>query len=275
MNALRRFWRRLAASASRRQDDRRWREEIDEHLALQTADYVRAGMTPGEARRQALLRFGPAAALHEQYRDEQRLPLVEHFLQDATYALRQLRKAPLFTLTAVLSLALGIGANTAVLTVIQRVLTPLPVSHPEDLVFVTEHRSQEDTSPRFSYPFYSDLRNNTVLAGTAARYSLALSAAIDGSVSSVNGELVSGNYFEVLGAATQIGRPFTAADDRIPGAHAVAVISDGFWRRSFASDPSVLGRVIRVNESPFVIVGVAARGFTGTDLGTPADVWVP
>jgi predicted permease len=276
MRTLRRFFIQLAASVTGRHDEKRLREEIEEHLELQTAENVRAGLSPAEARRQAVLKFGPPQAMKEHYRDAEGLPAIEGFLQDARYTLRQFRNAPVFTLTATLSLALGIGANTAVFTVIEHVfMRAMPVSDPQELVFVTDQRSQEDQSPRFSYPFYTALRDNQVMKGTAARFSLTLNATINGQVGRVRGELVSGNYFSVVGAATHVGRPLTPDDDHRPGADALAVISDGFWRRTFGADPSVLGRSVRLNDQTFAVIGVAAEGFTGTDVGSPTDVWLP
>lgn len=276
MRALRRFLIRLAASATSRRDEERVREELGQHIALRTAENVRAGLSPVEARREALLKVGAVEAIKEQYRDEQGLPVLDNLLQDVRYALRQLHKAPLFTLTATLSLAMGIGANAAVFTVIERVLLrPLPVSNPQELVFITDQRILEEPSPRFSYPFYVGLRDNNVLDGVAARYSLAVYATMNGHVVRVSGQLVSGNYFGVLGIGAQIGRPLTPEDDRTPGAHAVAVISDAFWRRSFGSDPSVLGRDVRVNNHTFSIIGVAAKGFSGTAVGSSTDIWLP
>jgi predicted permease len=276
MRTLRRFLSRLAVSATRRRDEERLREEVEEHLALQTAENVRAGLAPVEARRQAVLKFGAVEAVKEHYREEQGLPFLDGLAQDLRYALRQLRKAPLFTATATLSLAVGIGANAAIFTLVDRVLLrALPVSNPQELVFVADQRSQTEPSPRFSYPFYAALRDNNVLTGVAARYSMSMNATMNEHVARVSGELISGNYFSVVGTSTQVGRPFTPEDDRTPGAHAVAVISDGFWRRSFGSDPSVLGRDIRINDQTFTIIGVAARGFTGTDLRLPTDIWLP
>jgi macrolide transport system ATP-binding/permease protein len=276
VRGLRRLIVRLTAFGRARRDEERLRAEMEHHLALQTADNVRAGMPAVDARRRAILKFGPVEAVKERYRDEQRLPFLDHVAQDVRYAFRQLRSAPLFTMTAALSLALGVGANTAMFSIVHGVLlAPLPVANPHELVFVTDQRSAEETSPRFSYPFYLNLRENTVLNGTAARFSLGVSATVDGSTARVPGELVSGNYFAVMGAATQLGRPLTVDDDRAPGAHAVCVVSDAFWRRSLSADPSVVGRTIQINSSTFTIVGVAAQRFIGTDLGHPTDIWFP
>ena len=196
--------------------------------------------------------------------------------QDVRYALRQLWKAPVFTLAATMSLALGIGASTAVFTVIERVLLrPLPVSNPHELVYVTDERILTQASPRFSYPFYAILRDNNILNGVAARASVALNATVSGQVARVNGELVSGSYFSVLGVNTQMGRALSPEDDRAPGAHPAAVVSDRFWRRTLGSDMSVIGQPVQINEHVFTIVGVMARDFTGTDVGLPTDVWLP
>jgi predicted permease len=276
VKAIRRFLSRFAVSVSRRRDEARLREELEAHLEMQTNEYIRAGASPEDARRQARLKFGPTEAIKASYREQQGLPAFDHFLQDVRYTFRQLRKAPLFTLTATMSLALGIGANAAVFTVIERVLLrPLPVSKPHELFFVTDERILSQTSPRFSYPFYTILRDNDVLAGITARASGPMNATIDGQLARVTGELVSGSYFSVLGASTQMGRPLTPEDDRTPGAHPVAVISESFWQRTFGADAFVIGRVVQLGAQTFTIVGVAAGGFTGTDLGSPVDIWIP
>ena len=276
MRLLRRFIRRSVTAATRRQDDARFNEELELHVEMETAENIRAGMPPEEARRQALIKFGPVEALKDRYRDERGLPLVEALLQDSRYALRQLRKAPLFALTAILSLAAGIGANAAVFTIVERaLLRPLPVPNPHELVYVTDERVLTQNSPRFSYPFYRVVRDTSALNGVAARAATAVTVTVNGQTFPAGGELVSGNYFQVLGAGTQLGRPLLPDDDRTPGAHPVAVISEPFWRRSFAADPGVVGRSVLLNGQTFTIAGVAARRFTGTDIGLPTDVWIP
>lgn len=218
MRTLRRFLIRLVTVATRRRDEKRLREELDQHLALQTAEHIRAGLPPVEARRQAVLKFGAVEAIKEHYRDEQGLPLLDNLLQDIRYTLRQLQKAPLFTLAATLSLAMGIGANAAVFTVIERVLLrPLPVSDPQELVFVADQRILEQRSPRFSYPFYAALRDNDVLVGVAARSGGAVNTEVNGRIARVTGELVSGNYFESLAPAHRSGERLRPRTTGYPG----------------------------------------------------------
>jgi predicted permease len=276
MRAVRRFLIRSIASITGRRDEQRLREELEEHLALQTAENVRAGLQPADARRQARLKLGAMEAIKDDYREEQGLPFLDVLHQDLRYAVRQVRRAPFVTAMATLSLAIGIGANAAIFTLVDRVLLQsLPVSDPHELVFVSDQRSRRERSPRFSYPFYAALRHTTALTGVAARFVLPVNVSTAEQAVRPRGELVSGNYFSLLGVGMQLGRPLTAADDLTPGAHPVAVISDGFWRRSFAADPSVLGRTVRINNYPFTLVGVAANSFTGTEVGLPTDLWLP
>ena len=276
MRALRRFARRFAASLRGRGHEHRLRAELEAHLEMQTAENIRAGLAPVEAARQARLKLGAVETIAASYRDEQSLPVVDDLRQDVRQSLRQFRRAPLFTLTATLSLAMGIGASAGAFTVIERLLLrPLPVSDPQQLVYVTDERVLTQASPRFSYPLYAALRDNGVLQGVAARFALLLNAAVNGEAVRVRAELVSGSYFDVVGAAMQAGRSILPDDDRTPGAHPVAVISDGFWRRALASDPSAIGRTVPLNQQTFTIVGIASQGFTGTDVGSPTDVWIP
>lgn len=276
MRALRRFIRRFFTSAAQRHDDERLREELQTHLQMQAAENARAGLPPADARRRARLTLGSIEAIRSRYHDEQGISVIDDLLHDVRYTLRQLRKSPLFALTATLSLAMGIGANAAVFTIVERLLLrPLPVARPHELVQVTDERILTQAGPRFSYPFYAVLRDNDVLNGLAARFALGLNLTVNGQTLRANGELVSGNYFDVVGVAARSGRLLSAADDRTPGAHAVAVISERFRRRTFAGDPSVVGRQVLVNDHRFAIVGVAQESFTGTDPGGSTDIWIP
>jgi len=209
-------------------------------------------------------------------------------IQDVRYALRMLRKSPAFTTIAVLTLALGIGANTAIFSLVNAVmLKMLPVKNPGELVAVGDpqrvhHRSIGN--PRvdsFSYPLYRELNTfNQVFSGMLASgeaYRLRITAAdSNGEINTnVTGVLVSGNYFSVLGVNALYGRVLTPKDDTAAGANPVAVISYSFWRDQFGQDPSAVGRVIRVNDTPFTIVGVAPPGFFGDTVGDHQDLWAP
>lgn len=276
MKVVRRLLSRLVNSTAGRDHDERLREEIELHLQMQTAENLRAGMSPEEARRRAALKFGPLAAIRDSYREEQRLPLADDLVHDVRYAIRQARKAPVFAATAVVSLALGIGANAGVFTVVERaLLRRLPVVRPHELVYVSDDRVLTQQSPRFSYPYYAILRESTALDGIAARAAVALTVTVDGQFRRANGELVSGNYFGVLGAGTKEGRALVPEDDERPGGHPVAVISDAFRKAAFAAGRTAVGGTVRLNGQAFTIVGVAAPGFTGTDVGLPADIWIP
>ena len=202
------------------------------------------------------------------------------FLQDLRFAVRTLRKAPLFTLVAVFSLALGIGANTAIFTLIhQLILQMLPVERPEELVLLTSqgrHYGSNTGSNAISYPMYQDIRDkNAVFRGMFCKFGFTASLNFDGRTELVSGELVSGNYFPVLGAGAAIGRVFTAADDLTQGGHPLAVLSYGFWQTRFNGDRNVLGMRIIVNGHPLTIVGVSRAGFDGVEMGSAPQIRVP
>lgn len=209
------------------------------------------------------------------------------FAQDIRYALRQLRKSPGFTAVAVLTLALGIGANTAIFTVVNALLLKmLPVSHPEQLVVVGDPglpNSNGNGSPRtdvFSYPLYKELRDhNSVFSGLSAAASdhqIELQTGQgEGPIEKITGRIVSGNYFSVLGLKPAAGRLLSSSDDTAENANPVAVLGYGFWQRKFALSPSVIGRDIQLNGSPFAIVGVAPEGFDGDVVGEQMALFVP
>ena len=203
-----------------------------------------------------------------------------NFLQDLRYAFRTLRKAPLFTCVAVLSLALGIGANTAIFTLInQLILQLLPVRDPEQLVLLTargQHYGSNTGSNAISYPMYQDFRDkNEVFQGMFCRFGNQFSLTYEGRTELVSGELVSGNYFPVLGVGAALGRVFTAQDDLFQGGHPIAVLSYSYWKTRFAADPSVIGRKIVLNGYPLTIVGVSRRGFDGVEPGYSPQLRVP
>jgi predicted permease len=196
---------------------------------------------------------------------------------DSRYALRMLRKRPGFTIVAVLTLALGIGANAAIFSLTDEVLLQsLPVSQPQQLVAITTVEQKGDSNNSFSYPMYQDLRDkNEVFSGVIARGGAQMSISYEGRNDRVIGEMVSGNYFDVLGVRPWAGRLFTQDDDRTPGAYPVAVLSYGFWERRFGKDQNIVGKTILVNEHPLTVIGVSPPGFYGIEMTSNADVRVP
>jgi predicted permease len=203
-------------------------------------------------------------------------------LQDLRYSLRALFQNPGFAAVAVLSLALGIGANTAIFSIVDAVLLKwLPVSSPQELVVIA--RNPKDPSVGFNYPDYEYIRDHNqvfsgVLVSGGGGGALSLTVPDEGAHGGsqlVPGMLVSGNYFQVLGVTPAIGRLFTPEDNKTPGAHPIAILSYDFWKTRFASDPGILGKKITLNGSPFSIVGVSRQGFTGTSVGNSPSVFLP
>src|SRR5580658_2104830 len=196
------------------------------------------------------------------------------FAQDIRFAFRGFRKAPVFTVVAVLSLALGIGANTAIFTLIdQLILRLLPVRDPQNLVLLAgrgRHYGGNNGINALSYPMYQDLRDhNQVFDGMMCRYRLNYTLSFGAQSEVITGELVSGNYFPLLGLHAAAGRLFTAADDLSQGASPYAVISYAYWQVRFAGDRNAIGQRILVNNYPITIVGVIQPGFDGMDPGLP------
>ena len=210
---------------------------------------------------------------------------MNHIAQDLRYGFRVLTRAPGFTAVAVLTLALGIGANAAIFSLTDQILLRrLPVERPEELVVlrspgpVQGHRwSDGDDAASFSYPMYKDLRASSggVFAGLVARFPVTVNVVGKGRTERVAGELVSGNYFAVLGVGPAVGRLLNPADETAPGADAVAVLSYDCWRRRFGGDPGVVGQALAVNGTPLTVVGVARAGFTGVQVGQTPDLFIP
>ncbi len=204
--------------------------------------------------------------------------------QDVRYGLRMLAKNPGFTCIAILTLALGIGANTAIFSLLNQVLLRrLPVRNPEELVVLKspgpKHGhvwSDGDDSEIFSYPLYKGLaKNTTVFDGVIARFEFAAGIASRGQTERGSGELVTGNYFEVLGVHGALGRVLSSADDDVQGAHPVLVLSHAYWTRHFGGDAGVLNQTILVNNTEMTIVGVSQAGFGGIQVGQTPDIFVP
>ena len=290
MRGLRRLFRRMASWTSRQQDEERLRAEIEEHLALQTDENVRAGLSPGEARRQAVLKFGAVAATEESYRDQRGLPFVETLLRDIRHAVRGLRKAPAFTVTTVLTLALGVGATTSIFTLVHAViLKSLAVAKPEELYRLGKESrccyqggySQDKGFSLFSYELYEYFRDNSKGFSELAAFQAAepdFGIRRVGSAEpalSYPGEFVSGNYFTMFGVRPSAGRLFTGNDDQ-SGAPPVAVMSYRLWQQKYGSDPSVIGSVFDIDKKPFLVVGITPPAFFGDRLrDDPPDFFLP
>lgn len=205
---------------------------------------------------------------------------MQPLVQDLRYAFRTLRKAPVFTAVAILSLSLGIGANTAIFTLLDQVLLRmLPIKDPQQLVMLDDkgpNMGRISNDNAFSYPMYRDLRDrNEVFSGVLARYGFSAAFSHNGNTERANGELVSGNYFEVLGVGAAIGRTLTPEDDVKPGAHPVAVLSYGYWKRRFGGNPAILNQTVSINDYPYTVIGVTQPGFRGIEVGSVTDVMIP
>ena len=290
MRTLRRFFTRLRSWARTQQDEERLQVEIEEHLAMQTSENLRAGLSPTEARRQAVLKFGGVEAIKEDYRAQKGLPFLETLAQDTRQTLRRLRKAPSFTITAVLTLALGIGATTSIFTLVHAVLLKsLPVANPAELYRLgkesrccyTGGYSQDKEFSLVSYDLYKFLRDNTKgfaeLAAFPAPEPLfgVRRAGSSEAAQSYPGEFVSGNYFTMFGIGAYAGRMLTPRDDQA-GAPATAVISYRLWQEKYGSDPSVVGSVFNLNDKPFTVVGITPPDFFGDSLrNSPPDFFLP
>ena len=200
--------------------------------------------------------------------------------KDVQYALRAFGKSPVFTVVALLSLALGIGANTAIFSLLDQVLLRLmPVKNPQQLALLHMegfHYGSNWGNNSLSYPMYRDLQDhNLVFSGMLCRRSEDFSFGFPGQTERVRGEMVSGTYFPVLGVGAAIGRTFTPDDDRVPDGHPLAILSYSYWQSRFAGDRSIIGKTVLVNGHNFTLIGVGQRGFEGVDIANPAQFFVP
>ncbi|MGA2539455.1 MAG: ABC transporter permease [Terracidiphilus sp.] len=273
-------------------------EELRFHLEKQAAKYVQAGMTPEQAMRRARLEFGGLDQVKGDCREARGVTFIETIVQDVRYGMRVLRKSPGFTAVVVLTLGLGIGANTAIFTLVNAVLLrSLPVRDPQQLMVlqweahswphhlgtssfgdcahIQERSGGENSGCSLSYPMFKEVRDRkdvftdaTAFAGPAQ-----LDLSGNGPASMARGELVSGDYFETLGVRPALGRTLQPDDERT-GAAPVVVLDFAYWQRAFAGAADVMGRTIRLNNIVFTIVGVADRGFTRLTPGKSVDMWV-
>ena len=279
MKRLRQFFIRLGSVFTAHRADDRLNAEIEEHILLQTEENIRAGMPPTEARRQARLKFGPAEAMKEAYRDQRRLPLLETLLQDIRYGIRVLVRSPGFTTVAVITLAFGIGANTAVFSIVYGVVfRPLPYPQPHRIVELTE------SSPRASGEKDVTYEELQFLASHSSPFEFLTGYTIQGhnlgvgdKTERVKGQPVATDYFHVLGIRPLLGRDFLPEDNTGDGAH-VAILSYGVWQRHMAGDPGTIGRTIKLDGEPYTVIGVMQPGLEASvDPIFPGDtdVWTP
>jgi predicted permease len=276
----RKVWMRLRTLLRSDRATQQLDEEMQFHLDAQISENVAAGMNPQDARHAATRLFGNPTSLKETTRETWGWVWWEQIAQDVRYGFRSLRKSPLFTTIAILTLALGIGANTAMFSLLdQVVLRLLPVSHPEQLVIIREtgnHFGNSYGPNTMSWPMFEDLRDhNQVFSGMFCRFPATVNIGLADRSEQISAELVSGQYFSVLGVGATLGRTIAPDDDSIPDSAPVAVLSYSFWRSYFDGDPKIVGRTIALNGNAMTIIGVAQPGFDGVELGVPAKVFVP
>jgi predicted permease len=297
MRTFRAWLSRLVAIFDKSKRDRELADELASHLSLHTEENLRRGMTPEEARREALIRLGGVEQTKEIYRDRKSLPMIETLLQDLRYGARMLRKNPGFTAVAVLTLALGIGANTAIFTFIDAImLHAVPVHDPAHLFIFgwTAHAQpgyhgysshggcfapKSDSAPSgcsFSTPAFEQFRSlaNVFSSVTAFTGPAQLEVSGNGTASLASGELVSGEYFQALGVTPALGRTLAPADDT-PSSDPAVVLNYAYWQSAFGGAASAVGKSIRLDGVPFTIVGIAELQFTGTSPGRIEDMWFP
>jgi predicted permease len=251
-------------------------EELHTHLEMQVEENMAAGMSPQQARDAARRLFGGVAQVKDDYRDRWAFRGFETLLQDLRYGVRMLGRSPGFAAAVVLSLALGIGANTAIFTLIDAALWRLlPVHDPEGLLVVA-WREGAETQTGFTYQDYRFLRDNSEVADFAGYAPATLNVSIGGNPEpAIEAQLVTGTYFSVVGVHPVVGRALGAGDDIAPNGHPVVMLSYGYWERRFGRNPGVIGQSIHLLGTPFTIVGVTPAEFFGVEIGAAPDIFVP
>jgi len=279
MKSLRRFFSRLFSFATRRVQEDRLREEIAEHIVLQTSDNIRAGMSRFEARRQALIKFGGVESMKEEHRAERGFILLENLLQDIRFAMRSLSRTSGLTAFVVLMLALGLGMTAGTFSMLDALIfRPYPVPNSSGVLTLVS-TSHDSGYEWFSYREYLDLRDKTSsFSGVTANADMqAVGFAADPSATPrvKGGMMVSGNYFRVLGVEPHLGRSFREDEDLVPGRNPVVVLGPDFWMHEFAGDPSILGKTVRLNGVEFTVIGVAPETFPGMLIFGHPDFYMP
>jgi predicted permease len=268
------LFRRFANLFRRSKIDHDINAELQAHIDLRVDANVAAGMSPEEARRDALLRFGNPTMTKERVAASDAPLSLADLGRDLRYAARQLRRAPGFALTAILTLALGIGANVVVFGVLNAmILRPLNVAAPDRLFQLAGQRHGDDNE---SYPDYIDLKTRNSTFSDMATYRMGGVGFSSGGAAQKSWLYeVSGNYFDMLGVQPQVGRFFHPSDEHGPNSAPYIVLSDAMWRTRFNADPRIVGTTVELNKHPFTILGVAPRSFNGTELFFWPEFWVP
>jgi predicted permease len=275
---MRTFCQRLLTLLRGKRLDRELNDEIAIHLAMQEEEFRRQGMEAAAAHAAALREFGGVTQAAEDYRERRGIPWLETAARDVRYGLRGLRRTPGFTAAAILSLALGIGANTAIFSLFHALmLRLLPVERPLELVSIRQAGGWIEGP--MSYPLFQEIaKRDELFTGVIARTPVSktrFTPRPGGRGEFTQREFVSGNYFTVLGIKPALGRLFTEDDDRTPGGHPIAVLSYDLWRNRYNADPGILGAKVLVDEQPFTVIGIAAPDFHGVEVEHRAEVWVP
>ena len=253
-------------------------QDIRDFIERETQDNIERGMPPEEARYAALRKFGNVTRVREDAWELWSFVWLEQLWQDVRFGLRMLAKNPGFTAVAVLTLALGIGANATIFSLADALLfRPFPVAQPGTLVyFLRQNVDKPENYSSFSHPDYQDFREQgKTLSSLAAYSSVSVSTSLNGEATRLDGEIVSGNYFSVLGVKPALGRTFLQEEDQAEGLHAVIVLSADFWHHRFNSDPGIIGKTLTVNGHSFAVIGVAPARFRGLYVGSSPAFCVP
>ncbi|HZS44990.1 MAG TPA: ABC transporter permease [Blastocatellia bacterium] len=277
MGRLGKFWRLVLFLFGRNHFDQELQEEMQLHLEMSVQNNVDSGMTQDEARHYAARRFGNDLLIRERSREVWLFYTLEILAQDLRYAARVLVKNPGFSVVAVIALALGIGANTAIFSIVNAVLLrPLPFAQPDKLLYASMFDLRLGSSYGFSYPNFRDISSESTLyekmsVVTTGGFTLTG----DGEPVRLLGELVSTNLFSMLGVTPKIGRDFLPGEDKPESDNGAppVILSEGLWRDRFGSDPGVLGRIIKLNDNNYTIVGVMPRGFQFPVGSQTIDLW--